>query len=282
MAQFSVIKKVLLYIEENLGDQINLENTAKRFHFSEYYFHRLFLLFVGKTFAAYIQDRRLYHACFMLMQTDRKIIDIAFEFGYNSAQSFSRCFKRSVGVSPTQFREQGVSPAELTVDQIITKFTNRIKGGLILKPKIIKQKALLIAGIAESGDKTWEAWNKLEQLGEKFPLTNKLDSNSYEIRTYEEQNSRVHVGSAVASHNVDPAYTLFSLPAPTYASFEIYVEAGYESENESMNQWLATNEEGYKEKLLGNAHYCVEFYDERFRGSESGSIVEIWIPVEKG
>jgi predicted transcriptional regulator YdeE len=34
--------------------------------------------------------------------------------------------------------------------------------------------------------------------------------------------------------------------------------------------------------LLDGKHFCVEYYDERFNGEESGSIVEIWIPVGKG
>ena len=49
-----------------------------------------------------------------------------------------------------------------------------------------------------------------------------------------------------------------------------------------MDEWLASNEEGYSEKLLNGKNYCVEYYDERFSGEESGAIVEIWIPIEKG
>lgn len=44
------------------------------------------------------------------------------------------------------------------------------------------------------------------------------------------------------------------------------------------NTWLRTNCEGYSGRLLVDVHYCVEYYDERFSGSESGSIVEIWVP----
>jgi len=48
-----------------------------------------------------------------------------------------------------------------------------------------------------------------------------------------------------------------------------------------MTEWLETNQQGYRERRLGSAHYCVEYYDERFNGSEAGSIVEIWVPIEK-
>ena len=66
-----------------------------------------------------------------------------------------------------------------------------------------------------------------------------------------------------------------------YASFDVYVANGYESENNAMNEWLETNKQGYSERLLGNTHYCVEYYDERFKGNEADSIVEIWIPIIK-
>jgi predicted transcriptional regulator YdeE len=48
-----------------------------------------------------------------------------------------------------------------------------------------------------------------------------------------------------------------------------------------MLEWLNENKQGYSERLLGTTHYCVEYYDERFHGSEAGSIVEIWVPIEK-
>jgi predicted transcriptional regulator YdeE len=48
-----------------------------------------------------------------------------------------------------------------------------------------------------------------------------------------------------------------------------------------MNEWLKSNQEGYSERLIDGKHYCVEYYDERFKGNEAGSIVEIWVPIEK-
>ena len=82
--------------------------------------------------------------------------------------------------------------------------------------------------------------------------------------------------------DIDPAYSVLELPASQYASFDVYVKNGYESENNAMDEWLKTNQQNYTERLLnGTAHYCVEFYDERFQGEEDNSIVEIWIPVDK-
>jgi len=84
----------------------------------------------------------------------------------------------------------------------------------------------------------------------------------------------------VSDKQVNPAYRVVELPASEYASFDVYVARGYDSENSAMNEWLANNDQKYRERLLDGKHYCVEFYDERFHGEEEDSIVEIWVPIE--
>ncbi len=119
-----------------------------------------------------------------------------------------------------------------------------------MNPKIIKRDKLTIAGVNGDGNRTWEVWNEFEKLSSEKPLMNKLSSNAYEIRLYEGDKSTVHVGYAVSDGQIDSCYTLYSLPASKYASFDVYVAKGYESENSAMDEWLKTNEDGYKEKLL--------------------------------
>jgi predicted transcriptional regulator YdeE len=161
------------------------------------------------------------------------------------------------------------------------KFTNRLKGGILLHPRIIKHGALVIAGVLGDGNKTGDVWNAFEKLSGEKPLEGKISDNGYEIRLCDDDKITVHVGFAVSGERVDAAYSLLKIPASQYAVFDVYVQNGYDSENTAMNEWLATNEEGYSEKLLDGKNYCVEYYDERFNGSEAGSIVEIWIPIEK-
>ena len=150
-----------------------------------------------------------------------------------------------------------------------------------MNPKIIKRDALIIACTFGDGNETAAVWEAFGELEKEKPLANKLSDNGYEIRVDDADGWTVYTGLAVSSEQVDSAYTLFKLPASTYASFDVYVANGYDSENDAMDEWLATNKEGYIHKTLDNKHYVVEYYDERFNGSEAGSIVEIWIPVEK-
>jgi len=278
---FSKIKEALEYIDNHLDEPISLKIIAKKFNFSPYYFHRMFSVIVGKTIAVHIRDRRLQSACVEISTTDKSILNIGLDCGYDSAQSFSRVFKQIYGLSPSEYRQQGLTPVVISVDEMIMKFTNRLKGGIYLNPKIIKQNELIIAGVSGEWHKTYETWVEFEKLKAEKPLKNKLSDNGYEIRLYNSIKRSVHVGFAVSDDKVDESYEIFKIPASKYASFDVYVAKGYDSENNTMNEWLETNQDGYFEKLLGDTQYCVEYYDERFKGNEADSIVEIWIPIEK-
>ena len=282
MSNFPKIKEAIEYIDANLDGRISFKTIAEKFNFSPYYFHRMFAVIVGKTIAAHIRDRRLQAACVELIKTDNSILSIGLDCGYDSAQSFSRAFKQMYGLPPREYRKQGMEPVVTSADEMIKKFTNRLRGGVYLNPNIIKRGALNIAGVSGDGYKTGEVWESFMKLNREMPLKKKLSDNGYEIRLFDGDTCTVHVGLAVSGEQVDPAYTIFKLPASKYASFDVYVANGYDSENSAMSEWLRTNKDGYSEKLLGdNVHYAVEYYDERFNGSEDGSIVEIWIPIEK-
>ncbi|MDR0293712.1 MAG: AraC family transcriptional regulator [Oscillospiraceae bacterium] len=282
MGNFEQIKEALEYIDNHLDEPMSFESLAKHFHFSPYYFHRMFSVITGKAIAAHIRDRRLMRACTRLADTDGSILGIGLDYGYHSAQSFSRAFRNAYGLSPSDYRRQGFVPMTVTVDEMIMKFTNRLKGGVYVNPKIIKRDALTIAGISGDGGKTGEIWEAFMKLRGENPVANTLSGASYEIRLYDGGACTVHVGLSVSGAPAPGGpYTLYTLPASEYASFDVYVANGYDSENSAMDEWLKTNRQGYSERLLGDVHYCVEYYDERFHGSETGSIVEIWVPIEK-
>jgi len=281
MNSFPRVKAALEYIDNNLDETISFEIIAGLFHFSPYYFHRMFSAIVGKTITVFIRDRRLEKACVLISETQRTIMDICLECGFNSAQSFSRVFRNSYGMTPVEYRKTGCVPVTTTIEEMIIKFTNRLKGGIVVNPKIIKRNELIIGGITGDGSKTGEIWQEFIKLNEKIGFANKENDNGYEIRSFDNSESKVHVGVEVIDEKVSPEFSLFKLPASQYASFDVYVARGYDSENSAMSEWLADNNQGYKQKLLNGTPYVVEYYDERFNGEEEGSIVEIWVPIEK-
>jgi AraC-like DNA-binding protein/predicted transcriptional regulator YdeE len=281
MNNFPRVKNALEYIDDHLADPVNFELVANQFHISPYYFHRIFTAIVGKTITAYVRDRRIQRACMQLSLTEKTVTEICFDCGFDSAQAFSRAFKNACGVSPSVYRKTGRNPVITTVDELIRKFTNRLQGGIIVNPNIIKKEKILIAGTSGDGNHTGEIWQDFIKLDAEKPLKNKISDNGYEIRLYKGDECTVHVGVEVTDDNVADGYSIFEIPDSTYASFDVYVARGYDSENKAMDEWLKNNDRGYKEKLMGDTQYVVEFYDERFHGNSEDSIVEIWVPVEK-
>ena len=170
MNNFSEIKKALEYIDAHLDEPITLKSISDRFHFSLYYFHRMFSVIVGKPIAAYIRDRRLQYACIQLSSTDKSILNIGLDCGYGSAQSFSRTFRQLYGLSPSAYRKAGFKPYIISVDEMIMKFTNRLRGGIFLNPDIMNRDVLLIAGVSGDGNKTGDVWNAFELLSKEKPL----------------------------------------------------------------------------------------------------------------
>ena len=212
MNNFPRVKSALEYIDDHLAGPVNFELVANQFHISPYYFHRIFTAIVGKTITAYVRDRRIQKACMQLSLTDKSVTDICFDCGFDSAQAFSRTFRNACGVSPSVYRKTGKNPVITTVDELIRKFTNRLQGGIIVNPNIIKRGKILVAGTSGEGHRTGEIWQEFIQLDAENPLDNKVSDNGYEIRLYKDGKSTVHVGVEVTGSDVPEGYSVFDIP----------------------------------------------------------------------
>ena len=272
---FAKIAEAMKYIEAHLDEELELDVVARRFFFSPYYFHRVFTAIVGAPFASYVRARRLLQACALLVETDRGVTGIALDCGFSSAQAFSRAFRRANGMAPVAYRRLGRAPEAETIDEIIVKFTNRLKGGILVNPRIIKRGALTVAGVSGDGADTAEVWGRFMALIAESDLTDKQSGSGYEVRSYDGNACGVHVGYAV-SGGADAPYAVCHLPAGEYAAFDVYVARGYESENAAMDEWLKANGAGYRQRLVGGKHGAGEDYDETFYGEADGSIVGVW------
>ncbi len=99
------VQESLKYIEDNLTSSITLDDLSRQAYFSSYYFHRLFQSVVGEPLMEYVRKKRLVYAADDLLYTDNNIVDIAFEYQFNSQDVFSRAFKRLFGVTPNEYRK---------------------------------------------------------------------------------------------------------------------------------------------------------------------------------
>ncbi|MCB5235570.1 AraC family transcriptional regulator [Niallia circulans] len=101
------MNNVLDYIEENLEEEIDYKQLAKIAYCSEFHFSRMFASISGISLSEYIRRRRLTLAAFELQKSDKRILEIANMYGYESADAFSRAFKKLHGIKPSECRQQG-------------------------------------------------------------------------------------------------------------------------------------------------------------------------------
>lgn len=106
--QKEVVKKVIDYIEKNLEKEINLNKISKNIGYSKFYLNRIFTECTGITMYKYIQNRRLTVAAQKLVKTDKPILQIAYEAGYDTQQSFSFAFKQLYVYPPKTYRDIGI------------------------------------------------------------------------------------------------------------------------------------------------------------------------------
>ena len=106
--QKEVVKKVIDYIEKNLEKEISLDNISKNIGYSKFYLNRIFTEYTGITMYKYLQNRRLTVAAEKLVRTDKPIMQIAYEAGYDTQQSFSFAFKQIYLYPPKIYRDIGI------------------------------------------------------------------------------------------------------------------------------------------------------------------------------
>ena len=102
------IEDVIKYIENNIHEVLTADILSKKIGYSKFYLHRIFQIYTGLTLMEYVRKRKLHYALLDLKK-DKRIIDIAVDYGYGSERSFSRAFVKEFGNSPSYYRNR---PAE--------------------------------------------------------------------------------------------------------------------------------------------------------------------------
>lgn len=104
----SVIKSIVSYVEDNLSEEIAIEEIAKALNYSKFYIARVFKENTGCTLYKYIQGRRLTEAARMLVETQKPIVEIAYEVNYHSQQAFTQAFHQAYLCTPQIYRKNGL------------------------------------------------------------------------------------------------------------------------------------------------------------------------------
>ncbi|WP_415716467.1 AraC family transcriptional regulator [Maridesulfovibrio sp.] len=105
--------EVLLYIQRNLDGDLSPETLAEQACFSVAHFHRIFKGMIGESLKEHVRRLRLERGAYRLCYTDKSVMNIALDAGFESPETFSRAFKKRFLVPPSDFRNSSraiVSP----------------------------------------------------------------------------------------------------------------------------------------------------------------------------
>lgn len=101
-----IVNNAILYIDDNLDQDLSLENLSKHLNVSSSYLSLLFNETTGISFSNFINLRRIEKAKLLLETTDLTLMEITLECGFNSQSYFCYVFKKKEKITPTSYRNQ--------------------------------------------------------------------------------------------------------------------------------------------------------------------------------
>lgn len=104
--EFRFSEKVIYYMRENVENNLTLEHLAKHFGFSPSHFSARFLEETKQSPIKYFIALKIEKACQYLELSSMKICDIYPKLGFQDAAYFSRIFAKTMGISPSKYRER--------------------------------------------------------------------------------------------------------------------------------------------------------------------------------
>lgn len=108
MNYYERIQRAIDYGEENICEEVRAEDMARRAYMSLSNFHRMFFALSGFSAAEYLRNRRISMAAAEL-RAGEKVLDTAVKYSYDSADAFSRAFRKATGFLPSEYRTDGMN-----------------------------------------------------------------------------------------------------------------------------------------------------------------------------
>lgn len=104
LTKTELLKKVLQYIDQNYKQKLTVLELASHIQMSEGHFSRFFKALVRMTPMEYINTIRINKACTLLQKSNRKMLDIALDVGFQNQSYFIRLFKKQKGCTPKEYK----------------------------------------------------------------------------------------------------------------------------------------------------------------------------------
>jgi AraC-like DNA-binding protein len=98
------VDKIIRFVNENYNKTVTLDDAAAELGFTRGYLSSVFIKNTGIKFRDYLNNIKIKHAKDMLENTQKSIVEIAADCGFNDGNYFSTAFKHAVGISPAKYR----------------------------------------------------------------------------------------------------------------------------------------------------------------------------------
>ena len=147
MADLEPILAALDYVEEHLRQDITVADMAEAAAYSLFHFSRVFNQAIHHTPYDYLMRRRLSESARELVESDRKVIDVAFDYGFKNPETFSRAFRRMFGMQPMQWRKRGDLDRRYLFSAPTREHVEHINSGDPPSPVVEERPATHLAGL---------------------------------------------------------------------------------------------------------------------------------------
>lgn len=287
MTNKEVILKSVQYIEKNLKAEMDVFKVSREVCYSLYHFIRLFQSITGFSPKNYIQQRRLTEAVYELRNTEKKIIDIAFEFQFGSHEAFTRAFRKQFGMNPTEVRNGNALGSLPLVNPITSEYIFQSDKARNAPPEIIELPEKLLVGISffisedsEINDLSKE-WNRF--INEAATIKHKsVPEKYYQVQYWSEVQELggmyFFTGTEVIKiEDLNPLFVVKTIPKGRYLRF---IHKGYSNKVGYTYRYI------YTQYLPDTDHkltkpFNFEYYGPKHLGPfNENSESEIYIPIE--
>lgn len=228
------MQRAVEFINFNINDELNVDEIARQAYMSKSYFCKIFHVITGYSVKEYVTEYRLYLAAQDLLLTNKKIIDIALEYGFNSQQTFTKAFARSYGMPPGSFRMAKTSLMPLK--QLNLYFDGGINMDSIFENvRVIEKEEICVMGIEVKIDynrsghndigELWDRWVKGKAYSKipnpiNYPITMGMTED-----TTKEDTAVYRICMEVGSlDNIPEGFIGKVMPKATYAVFRLTLE----------------------------------------------------------
>jgi AraC family transcriptional regulator len=104
------LRKVTELVRSEIEDELSLDKMAEAAGLSAAHFSQMFRKSTGESPHRFVLRHRIERAKEMLLAPEVRVLDVAIACGFKTQQHFARVFRRACGASPTDYRQEFLSP----------------------------------------------------------------------------------------------------------------------------------------------------------------------------